>query len=597
MKLFFRRISIVMGALWVATSVFSAETPSALKWQPWSDGAFAQARREHKLVLLDLEAVWCHWCHVMDEVTYRDPQVVSLLTDHYVLVRVDQDSRPDLSNRYEDYGWPATVIFGPDGTELVKRQGYIPPGPMARLLQACVDDPTPGPSVRAEATAPANESTTGDSAGRLAKLRQRWLDGFDDKTGGWGLSHKSLDGDTVEYALREAARGDARAETMARTTLRLQRKLIDPVWGGVYQYSVGGDWDEPHFEKIIQVQAENIFLYSLAFAQWPEPEYLANARAIHHYLREFLTSPDGVVYTSQDADLVPGEHSDAYFALDDVHRRARGVPRIDRHVYARENGCVIGALVQLAAVTGDANFTTEAVRAARWIVANRGLPGGGFRHDEKDAAGPYLGDTLAMGRAFLALHQVTQDREWLDRAVAAAGFIESHFRRGAAPGYASSDSVRETFPAPRPQFDENIDLVRFLAALARETGRPEFAAGAERALRWTKAPEATADRGYYVAGLLLADEEANTEPVHVTIVGPKDDPEARAMLAVALRIPTQHKLIEWWDRREGPAPRGEDIFPDLPAAAAFLCANGACSSPLETAVALEKRLNRPVRHH
>src|SRR5205807_10368506 len=122
----------------------------AIAWQPWSEEAFEQAKREKKFILLDLEAVWCHWCHVMDETTYKTPEVIALIQSKYIPVRVDQDSRPDLSNRYEDYGWPATVVFGPDGGEIVKRRGYLPPKAMASMLQAIIDDPTPGPSVRAE---------------------------------------------------------------------------------------------------------------------------------------------------------------------------------------------------------------------------------------------------------------------------------------------------------------------------------------------------------------------------------------------------------------------------------------------------------------
>ena len=117
-------------SLALATTASPEAPPSALHWQPWSDAAFAQARAEHKFVLLDLEAVWCHWCHVMDDVTYRDPVVIRLLNQRYVLVKVDQDSRPDISNRYQDYGWPATVVFAAEGSEIVKRQGYIPPRPM-----------------------------------------------------------------------------------------------------------------------------------------------------------------------------------------------------------------------------------------------------------------------------------------------------------------------------------------------------------------------------------------------------------------------------------------------------------------------------------
>lgn len=100
------------------------ETPSAqIPWQPWSNEVFARAEKEHRFVLLDLGAVWCHWCHVMEDITYRDPKVIALIRQRYIAVRVDQDARPDLSNRYEDYGWPATVVFNFDGSEIVKRQG------------------------------------------------------------------------------------------------------------------------------------------------------------------------------------------------------------------------------------------------------------------------------------------------------------------------------------------------------------------------------------------------------------------------------------------------------------------------------------------
>ena len=57
--------------------------------------AFEQAKREKKFILLDLEAVWCHWCHVMDETTYKTPEVIALIQSKYIPVRVDQDSRPD----------------------------------------------------------------------------------------------------------------------------------------------------------------------------------------------------------------------------------------------------------------------------------------------------------------------------------------------------------------------------------------------------------------------------------------------------------------------------------------------------------------------
>jgi uncharacterized protein YyaL (SSP411 family) len=101
-------------------------------------------------------------------------------------------------------------------------------------------------------------------------------------------------------------------------------------------------------------------------------------------------------------------------------------------------------------------------------------------------------------------------------------------------------------------------------------------------------------RGPYAGGLLLAGEEIRTEPLHVSVVGRRDDPAAQALFAAARRAPTAYKLVEWWDRREGSAPRGESIFPDLDHSAAYLCANGACSTPLSDAGALSRRLDRAM---
>ena len=121
---------------------------ASIVWDKWSDDVFDRAKQQHKFVLLNLGAVWCHWCHVMDETTYQDPDVIRLINKRFLPVYVDQESRPDLASLYEDYGWPATIVFDSDHKEIVKRQGYLPPKMMASMLQAIIDDPTPGPSVR-----------------------------------------------------------------------------------------------------------------------------------------------------------------------------------------------------------------------------------------------------------------------------------------------------------------------------------------------------------------------------------------------------------------------------------------------------------------
>jgi uncharacterized protein len=494
---------LILASL-LAVSAWAGSPPPALEWNAWSAEVFARAKREDRFVLLDLEAVWCHWCHVMDATTYQDPAAVALLQSNYIAVKVDQDSRPDLASRYEDYGWPATIVFDREGHEIVKRQGYIAPREMVAMLRAIVADPAPGPSVAAE------QPIEFPSSPRLApemreQLAANYRLRYDSKNGSWGYQQKFLDWDGVEYAMLLARQGDRQAEEMALQTLTAQLNLIDPVWGGVYQYSTDGDWKHPHFEKIMQFQAENLRIYALAWRQWRKPEFLQAALAIRRFLQTFLAAPDGAFYTSQDADLIDGKHSAAYFKLNDAARRRLGVPRVDRHIYARENGWAIAALAELSQATADGACLAGAERAAHWTIAHRALDGGGFRHGEQDPAGPYLGDTLAMTRAFLSLYAATQDRAWLERAQHGLEFIAANFRNTAGAGYVTARAASSDAYRPRPERDENAALARAANAAWRASGDTKLRKIAEEAMRYVVAPQVA--RAYTAAPTLLADAE------------------------------------------------------------------------------------------
>ena len=569
-----RSLSILLAFVLLPFTRALAED-NGIKWQPWSDSVFAQAKREGRFVLLDLGTVWCHWCHVMEEVTYRDPAVIDLVGRRYLAVRVDADGRPDLSNQYEDYGWPATIVFNSDGSEIVKRRGYLPPGQMASMLQAIIDDPTPGPSVVIETPLTAgHEKALGSDARN--QLRQVLIDDYDHTNHGWGTVQKFLDWDTIEYCMTEAAQENQAFERMAQETLAAQFNLMDPAWGGVYQYSTDGDWQHPHFEKIMQMQAEDLRTYAQAFAFWHNEAYLQAANRIRGYLRDFLTSPDGAFYTSQDADLIPGEHGGEYFQLSDSDRRKRGVPRVDVHVYSRENGWAINALTTLYAVSGERDCLDDAIRAANWVCAHRALSNGGFRHDAMDGAGPYLGDTLAMGRAFLTLYANTAERAWLERAERTVKFISANFASDL--GYITC--ARNGALPPKPQLDENVGIVRLANLLWHYTGNPEYREVAERAMRFLATPGVTDHRGFLVAGVLLADKEIASPPLHITVVGRKDDTAAQRLFAAAIQEPTIYKRVEWLDEREGGLSNPDVEYPTLSRAAAFFCTDKACSAPV-----------------
>ena len=575
-------ITGIVFALMLGGSLSAKAAPApaqTLHWQPWSDAVFAQARAQHKFVLLDLEAVWCHWCHVMDDVTYRDPAVIRLLNERYLLIKVDQDSRPDISNRYQDYGWPATVVFAADGSEIVKRQGFLEPRLMSSMLQAIIDDPSPGPSVEKEAAFhPAADSAIRPAV--LARIQAEYESQYDKPVGGWGFVHKYLDEDSVEYALRLAARDNPEYVKRSTETLHDATSLLDPVWGGMYQYSVGRHWTEPHFEKLISIQAAALREYSVAYAQTQNPEDLKAAQSVHHYVTNFLMSPAaGVFFVSQDADLHDGEDNEAYFKLSDAGRRAQGIPRVDIHVYARENGWMIAALCEYYAASGDASALAQAKQAASWIAIHRSLLGGGFRHDDADPAGPYLGDTLAMGQAFLAFYNVTGDRADLKAAMAAAQYIAAHFApTSPGTGFVTSRTPTDSAYRPHPDRDENIALVRFASKLAVATGDDHFQATAKEAMRYLASD--TIALQPLSAGILLANQDFAESPIHVTVVGPRSSAGVTALHDAALRSITSHELIELRDPAD-PSPLPTSVtYPPLKQAALFLCTATACSSPI-----------------
>lgn len=543
--------------------------PSLIRWESWNPELFQRARREKRYVLLEMEAVWCHWCHVMEETTYKDPEVLGKLQDHYIAVKVDQDSRPDLSSRYEEYGWPATIIFGPEGNEIVCLTGYVPPRRMAAILQGVVDDPSPIAKV-----APLPPPAAGPMSEELrAQAEARHFEHFDFKQGGYSYSHKFLNWDSCEYSLRRALDGDAKSARMARMTLEGQLHLVDPVWGGVYQYSTDNDWVHPHFEKIMEHQANNLRIFSLAALYFKEPRYERAAAAIADYLLNFLRSPEGAFYTSQDADLVKGEHSAEYFALDDKGRRGRGMPNIDKHSYTRENAWAAEALL----LYGQAFQQTRPVAAAEvaldWIVRERSLGNGGYRHDAKDVAGPFLGDTLAAGRAFLAMYQMTGERKWLELAQQAADFIGSHFvvpeRAGLATAVLSSPIDRLTYLR-----DENILAARFGNLLWHVTERQTDKKLRDQALSYLALPEVALE--FNTGGVLLADLESRRDPIHFTLGGT----QARQLAPELAKYPNFYRMIT-----AARAPAGVLVCDE----------RGVCSVPFKDASTLTQYLSKLLR--
>ena len=560
-----------------------AETPS-LPWAKWEPSLFDRAAREDKYILLHMAAVWCHWCHVMERTTYRDPAIQRRIAEKFIAVRVDQDSDPALSYRYENWGWPATIMLDKDGNEIFKRRGYIPPDLFTKLLAAVIEDPSALPSYTAGTAVDPNAVAL--STERRARTEDLLQQSYDKANGGFGDTHRFIHGDTLEWvlergrALQRNAEPEAWREMSART-LAGARRLIDPVWGGMFQYSDKLDWSGPHYEKLLNIQRDAMRAYVLAHQISGGPTDLAAARDIARWLMDFMRAPSGAFYTSQDADAGPTLHGDVFYARSDSERRAGPQPPIDRNAYARENGWAIASLAALYDVTGEPALIDAAVRAFDWVLAERRAPNGGFGHARAADDDTHLGDTLSMAEAALALYRSTAERRYLALAIE-LGEVIVRDHRDPSGGFmvrAPEPGAKGVLAKPVKQLDENVATVRLLNLLARAAARPAFKEAAEHGMRYLIA---LAEEDLIVPGALLADRELSREPAHITIVGAKDDPAARALYEAARTYPTRYFRIEWLDRREGPLPAADVEYPEMPEAAAFACANGACSIPVFT---------------
>lgn len=504
------RLLFLLLLLGLAAPLRAAPAPEApLPWQPFTPALFAQAREQHRPVFLYLEAVWCHWCHVMQRQTFPDAGVQRRLREQWLIARVDHDADPLLANRYRNYGWPALIFFNAEGQEVVKRAGFLGAEEFGALLDAIVADPLPEqPTADEAAAAPPIAGLPDDTRQRLEAHHR---EAYDVGHGGLKLAQKYLDRDSVEYALRRAAAGDRSEARRARQTLDAAQALIDPVWGGIYQYSTHGDWAHPHYEKIMRSQAGALRLYAASHAQTRNPRDLEAAQAIRDYLLNFLRDPaTGAFHGTQDADAVPGEKADAYFRLGDAARRKLGLPRVDPNLYAQENGQAVEALVALYRASGDADTLRAASATAEWLLANRALADGRYRHGEA-GEGRFLGDSLYAARALLALYEATHDPRWRVAAERSAQAIVRHF---SAEGGGYLTAVAEGSPLPPPRVtEENIAAARFYAQLAQTTLRREYLDDGRHALRWLAHEDVAFDTLTEPGILLAADDLAAAETV------------------------------------------------------------------------------------
>jgi uncharacterized protein YyaL (SSP411 family) len=301
-----------------------------IHWHEWGEVAFALAKQQNKPVLLDIGAVWCHWCHVMDRESYENPEIAQIVNEHFIAVKVDRDERPDVDSRYQvavsalsgQGGWPLTAFLTPEGKPFYGGTYFPPddhhgrPGFRRVLLSIAQAYREKHGDVIESADNLMNaishaEAFAGRSADFSPELVEKIISSaaklFDIEHGGFGSQPKFPHPAIMDLLMDRYARTGADfLQTIISTTLEkmAQGGVYDQLAGGFHRYSVDERWIVPHFEKMSYDNAGLLANYVHGY-QATKNEFFADvARDIIRWMDEWLSDRElGGFYGSQDADI------------------------------------------------------------------------------------------------------------------------------------------------------------------------------------------------------------------------------------------------------------------------------------------------------
>ncbi len=557
-----------------------------IAWLPWDARTFARAAAEDRPILLSISAVWCHWCHVMDETTYSDPGVIETINRRFVPVRVDNDRRPDINARYNMGGWPTTAFLTPDGRTLTGAT-YLPPAQMHRALEEIArfyherkGEIGELPAMSRSQDAQLESASAVDlSDAPIARLLANLESNYDEEFGGFGDEPKFPQPEVLEFLLSEwRVSGNQRYYAMASRTMRGMSEggMYDHVEGGFFRYSTTRDWSVPHFEKMAEDHAGLLRVLATLLIFAPTDDARATLVSATNYVREVLLDPQtGFFGGSQDAD-------EAYFALPLEERRRLIAPFVDRTSYTNWTCALGGAFFHVARALGDdvllAQAATTLDNVAERLVASDGLlyhvlvPGG-----EPEVRG-LLTDHVAYLRALLDAHEVSGEARFLDRARALAQTTIEAF---AAPGGGFYDRLvgSEAFgnlAYPDRPIVENGLLADALLRLDALTGESAHRDRVAQTLAIYAA--AAANAGSFAATFARALRRYLSAEVVVRIVG--DATKTDEFREAAHRLPSPSVSIRTL------TVQAASQLGMPPERAAYVCVGTACGAPVTQASGL-----------
>ena len=419
-------------------------------WYPWTDEAFARAKKEDKPIFLSIGYSTCHWCHVMAHESFENEEIAALLNNWFICIKVDREERPDIDQMYMaatqamngSGGWPMSLFLFPDGRPFWAAT-YIPPaaaqgrpgfpdiinavhtawtGRRNELEQAAAGLIN---ALQAEkkSTAPVQENAAAAAFSSLAAS-------YDSKYGGFGRAPKFPRPVIYSFLFRYwLTTGNKQARDMALATLKAMARggMYDQLGGGFHRYSVDNQWRVPHFEKMLYDQAQLANAYLDAFQVSGDDQYAAIASQIFTYVLRDMGDPAGGFYSAEDADsddpYEPGKHGEGAWYLWREEDIVKTVGRADATIFTFCYGVEF---------YGNALSDPQNEFPDRNILYLKNTPLEAAQHFAKEVA--EIGETLARVKEKLFNKRQLRKRPHLDDKVLTAwnGLMISALARGGA---------------------------------------------------------------------------------------------------------------------------------------------------------------------
>jgi len=559
-----------------------------IHWRAWGDEAFAEAKAQGKPVLLAISAVWCHWCHVMDETTYSVPTIIDHINERFIPVRVDNDQRPDVNARYNMGGWPTTALLTPEG-EVLYGGTYIPPEDMDHVLKQidgfyadAANRLTVAKKVSELRTARQGRART-PRGGELdpntaAKVFELVWSAFDEEYGGFGTDQKFPHVSALQFALDWWSRHhDERARTIVQKSLHAMAGggMYDHVQGGFFRYSTTRDFSVPHFEKMLEDLGGLLLATARAGAMFEDAALQAIAVDVKRYLDEHLWNDERGGYGgSQDAD-------EEYYRLDDAGRARLPEPYIDKTLYTSWNAqaarsLLLSALLVESAGTDGAAWSERGIAILDTLWRKLLVDGVMCRYFDGSAhVRGLLVDQVWSAWAALAAFEATGDPRWLNRSRDLIEHAEVLYDEE-SEGYfdrLTSDDDPGRIAEQIVVLEDNALMARVLLDYAAYSGKMLYADRAQTMLR--RFARDYQSQGLFAASYASAVLDVADPPIDVHVVASYDDPLARSLRAAALRVASPPLRVDTLDPQEQP-DRAAALGYSGAGVTAYLCRGVVC---------------------